>query len=155
MATTTIRGFHQDAEGDWVAELACGHGQHVRHRPPWQVRPWVTSEAGRSERIGSEIECPLCQMPVLPPDVRAYRRTATFTEATTPAGLLRNHRTKPGTWARIVVEAGQLAYELESPSVRFLLSPPEVGVIPPVVPHAVRILGPVSFHLEFLKFDEG
>jgi hypothetical protein len=27
-----IVGFHQDTEGDWVAELDCGHRQHVRHR---------------------------------------------------------------------------------------------------------------------------
>jgi tellurite methyltransferase len=153
MATTSIRGFHQDAEGDWVAELACGHGQHVRHRPPWQVRPWVTSEAGRSERLGTAIECPLCQMPSLPPDVHAYRRTATFTEATTPAGLLRDHSTKPGTWARIVVEEGTLGYRLECPSTAFVLTPTNEGVIPPVVPHQVQLLGPVRFYIEFLKPD--
>lgn len=28
-----IVGFHQDEEGDWVASLACGHNQHVRHNP--------------------------------------------------------------------------------------------------------------------------
>ena len=153
MATTTIRGFHQDAEGDWVADLACGHGQHVRHRPPWQVRPWVTSEVGRSERVGTDIECPLCRMPALPPEVRAYRRTATFTETTTPAGLLRDHSTKPGTWAKIVIEEGTLEYSLKSPSVAFLLSPSNEGVIPPVVPHSVRFLGPVRFYVEFLKTD--
>jgi len=38
-----IVGYHLDDEGHWVAELACGHGQHVRHDPPWQVRPWVTT----------------------------------------------------------------------------------------------------------------
>ena len=37
-----IVGYHQDQLGDWVAELECGHGQHVRHDPPWQVREWVT-----------------------------------------------------------------------------------------------------------------
>ena len=33
-----IIGFHLDEENDWVADLACGHGQHVRHNPPWQKR---------------------------------------------------------------------------------------------------------------------
>jgi len=153
MATTTIRGFHQDAEGDWVADLSCGHGQHVRHRPPWQVRPWVTTEVGRSERLGTDIECPLCRMPALPPAVRVYRRTATFTETTTPAGLLRDHSTKPGTWAKIVIEEGTLEYSLTSPSVAFLLSPSNPGIIPPVVPHSVRFLGPVRFYIEFLNTD--
>ena len=26
-----ITGFHLDEEGYWVAELECGHNQHVRH----------------------------------------------------------------------------------------------------------------------------
>lgn len=57
---TTIVGFHQDEQGDWVAELACGHGQHMRHRPPWTLREWVTTEAGRSAKLGADIDCPLC-----------------------------------------------------------------------------------------------
>ena len=63
MARTTITGFHQDAEGDWVAELACGHTQHVRHRPPWQRRPWVVTPAGRAARLGTAIDCPPCDAP--------------------------------------------------------------------------------------------
>lgn len=55
-----IVGFQRDEAGDWVAELACGHRQHVRHRPPWQVRPWVVDEEGRRERLGRPLECPLC-----------------------------------------------------------------------------------------------
>jgi len=30
----SIIGYHLDDQGDWVADLACGHGQHVRHQPP-------------------------------------------------------------------------------------------------------------------------
>lgn len=55
-----ITGFHLDAEGQWVAELDCGHTQHMRHDPPWQVREWVTTEAGRAGKIGTEIPCRLC-----------------------------------------------------------------------------------------------
>ena len=55
-----IVGFHQDAEGQWVAELECGHGQHVRHQPPWQVREWVTTPAGRQSWLGRTLECPWC-----------------------------------------------------------------------------------------------
>lgn len=36
-----IVGFHLDEANDWVAELECGHNQHVRHNPPWTHRPWV------------------------------------------------------------------------------------------------------------------
>jgi hypothetical protein len=30
-----VIGFDKDEEGHWVAKLECGHGQHVRHDPPW------------------------------------------------------------------------------------------------------------------------
>ncbi|WP_448214248.1 DUF3565 domain-containing protein [Colwellia sp. MEBiC06753] len=39
-----IVGYHQDEEQHWVARLACGHNQHVRHDPPWIQRPWVITE---------------------------------------------------------------------------------------------------------------
>ncbi len=55
-----ITGFHQDETGDWVAELACGHTQHVRHRPPWELRPWVTTEDGRRAHLGVRLACKLC-----------------------------------------------------------------------------------------------
>jgi hypothetical protein len=55
-----IVGFHLDEEQQWVAELECGHTQHVRHTPPWQVRPWVLTEAGRSGRLGSLLPCGPC-----------------------------------------------------------------------------------------------
>jgi hypothetical protein len=55
-----IVGYHLDEEGDWVAHLDCGHRQHVRHRPPFQVRPWVVDEEGRRSRLGALLECPLC-----------------------------------------------------------------------------------------------
>ncbi|HEY5939436.1 MAG TPA: DUF3565 domain-containing protein [Gemmatimonadales bacterium] len=55
-----IAGFHQDEDGHWVAELACGHQQHVRHDPPWQVRSWVITEEGRRSRLGTTLECPKC-----------------------------------------------------------------------------------------------
>jgi hypothetical protein len=55
-----IVGYHLDEEGDWVAELECGHGQHVRHDPPWQVREWVTTEAGRAAHLGTLLNCVRC-----------------------------------------------------------------------------------------------
>lgn len=50
-----IVGFHKDEHDDWVADLKCGHTQHVRHDPPWQLRPWVTTEEGRKSKIGMEL----------------------------------------------------------------------------------------------------
>ena len=55
-----IIGFHLDEEQHWVADLECGHGQHVRHTPPWQNRAWVLTEDGRKEKLGMMLECKLC-----------------------------------------------------------------------------------------------
>ena len=55
-----IIGYHKDDENHWVAELACGHYQHVRHNPPMVSRPWVTSEKGRDEMLGFKLECQKC-----------------------------------------------------------------------------------------------
>lgn len=55
-----IAGYHRDEEGHWVAELACGHNQHVRHDPPWVERDWVTTEAGRRSMLGFELNCVKC-----------------------------------------------------------------------------------------------
>jgi hypothetical protein len=64
-----IVGFHLDPEDHWVAELACGHDQHVRHNPPWTERPWVLTEAGRRSRLGQPLECRKCDAGA-PPDRR-------------------------------------------------------------------------------------
>ncbi len=53
-------GFHQDDEQHWVAELECGHTQHVRHHPPWSNRPWVITAEGRSNAIGRWLSCVTC-----------------------------------------------------------------------------------------------
>lgn len=56
----TIVGFHRDDDGYWVAELGCGHGRHVRHRPPWELRPWVESPEGREGWLGRKLRCVRC-----------------------------------------------------------------------------------------------
>ena len=53
-------GFHQDEEGHWVADLECGHTQHVRHNPPWTNRPWVVTPEGRQGRIDGTLDCKEC-----------------------------------------------------------------------------------------------
>ena len=55
-----IVGFHLDEHDDWVAELACGHFQHVRHDPPWTNRPWTLTPAGRAGALGRSLACRKC-----------------------------------------------------------------------------------------------
>jgi hypothetical protein len=56
-----ITGFRHDEIGHWVADLVCGHTQHVRHEPPWQNRAWVETETGRLEKIGGMLDCKKCE----------------------------------------------------------------------------------------------
>lgn len=56
-----IVGYHQDEAQHWVAELDCGHHQHLRHTPPWVNRPWVTTPAGRASRLGARLRCRKCE----------------------------------------------------------------------------------------------
>jgi tellurite resistance-related uncharacterized protein len=86
----------------------------------------------------------------LPADVRPYRRTPEFTEATIPRGLLRDHATKPGVWAVIHVTQGALDYHILGPvSERHRLTPDSVGIVEPEVRHHVVPTGPVRFYVEF------
>ena len=62
-----IVGFHRDVPQHWVAELECGHHQHVRHDPPWTLRPWVVTEEGRRAALGRLLSCRKCDEGA-PPD---------------------------------------------------------------------------------------
>ncbi|WP_193163804.1 DUF3565 domain-containing protein [Microbulbifer hainanensis] len=55
-----ITSYHRDEDDHWVAELACGHFQHVRHDPPWQNRPWVITAEGRKSMLGQTLDCIKC-----------------------------------------------------------------------------------------------
>ena len=150
----TIIAYAVDALGDLTARLSCGHAQHVRHAPPFQLRPWVTSAAGRASMLGSELNCVLCERLVWPTGFTAYKQTPVFTAATVPRGLLRDHATKRGVWARIVVLEGQLRYRIASLAIDQILSAGATGVVVPEVLHSVEAPGAVRFYVEFYRAEE-
>jgi len=65
-----ITGFHRDNDNVWVAELSCGHFQHMRHNPPFTQRPWVTTEAGRESMLGERLNCLKCDAGAPPDKIR-------------------------------------------------------------------------------------
>jgi tellurite resistance-related uncharacterized protein len=145
-----IEGFHRDELGDWVADLRCGHGQHVRHKPPFWTREWVLTEDGRASRIGIELDCVRCDRFEVPEGFEPYKRTIDFTERNTPPGLLAHHSTKPGVWGVIHVVAGQLTYIVGPPLEREVrVDPSHPAVIVPEVAHCVRPGDTVRFFVEF------
>lgn len=151
-----IVGFHLDELGDWVADLACGHTQHVRHDPPWENRPWVIDPGQRQEKLGTLLDCLKCNMPRIPGDCQPYKQTPSFDEHSIPAGLLKNHSTKAGVWGKIVIESGELQYIIEagkdgSPQQGWLLDEAFAGVVEPTVLHRIKPQGPVKFHVVFYR----
>jgi tellurite resistance-related uncharacterized protein len=89
---------------------------------------------------------------VLPPGYEFTRSTAVFSTATVPPGLLRSHRTAPGTWGLIRVLDGRLLYRvLDPPSERVLNPAGAPGLIEPGVAHEVAPLGAVRFQIEFYR----
>jgi tellurite methyltransferase len=136
----TIEGFHQDEVGDWVAELSCLHSQHVRHRPPFQDRAWVTTAAGRRERIGAPIECPLCDRAEMPDGLSLARTAGPFDEQSLPAGLRRDHRVAERTWGLLRVLSGSARFVMATdPPVERVLAAGQRQTIPPGVAHAVAV----------------
>lgn len=91
-------------------------------------------------------------MKLLPPELSAIGRTDLFTEANIPKGLLKDHRTSPNVWAKIVILEGELTYTIQSdPAELVKLSKDRFGVVEPEILHFVQPQGKVLFYVEFYK----
>lgn len=91
-------------------------------------------------------------MKELPTFVKPYKKTPTFTRDTVPAGLLKSHTTKKGTWGKICIIKGKLRYVIESEPIETTeLTPQKFGVVEPEVPHHLEIDSEVKFFVEFHK----
>ena len=146
----TIDDFHQDELGDWVAELSCLHNQHVRHRPPFQNREWVITEAGRAGRIGGAINCPLCDRLELPEGLVLARTAGPFDAETLPAALRRDHVVADRTWGVLRVLEGAAGFSIDTtPGRQAWLRTGEQRAIPPSVRHHVDVDGPVRLVVDF------
>lgn len=136
-----------------MAELDCGHNQHVRHKPPMQWREWVLDADSRAARVGSPLACPLCDRAELPDPLRLARR-AQWDHSTMPAALHRDHRVEAGTWIRIVAEAGQLRVRAATtPVLDVVLEAGSAQAIPPGVEHRIEPQGTARLAIEFLIVD--
>ena len=88
----------------------------------------------------------------IPTAATSYKKTPEFTEETIPAGLLKAHQTKAGTWGKINVTEGQLRYRILEPEYEeVLLSSELFGVVEPTILHEVEPEGKVRFHVEFYR----
>ncbi len=91
-------------------------------------------------------------MKAMPEGAARYGGTPEFSEGSIPAGLLRSHRTKAGTWAKVVVLEGRLLYRILEPEPEEVeLSPERPGIVEPEKAHEVEARGPVRFRVEFWR----
>jgi len=149
-----ITGFHTDEHGVWIAELSCGHGQHVRHKPPFWSRPWVLTEKGRAERLGAPLPCVLCERFEMPSGFVAYKRTKDFTAARLPDALRATHSTKQGVWGLLHVVAGEVRYVVEPPCAKdIVVVPGQPAVIVAEILHRVVPSEDAMFFVEFYHRD--
>lgn len=89
------------------------------------------------------------------PPSEPYKRTPVFDENTLPAGLRKEHRTKPGVWGLIRVLEGRLRYRVFEPACETVLTPGLAGLLLPDQPHLVEPLGPVRMQIEFYDRPPG
>lgn len=144
-----IVAFHLDDEGQWVAELSCLHTQHVRHRPPFENRPWVLDDATRGARIGTRLECPLCARGELPAGLHRARTAGPFDEQNAPRALFASHEIAASRWGVLHVLEGraELVFTDER---RFVVEAGEERAIPPTMLHHLEVLAHVRFEIDFL-----
>ena len=91
-------------------------------------------------------------MKQLPEHVKPYKKTPEFTQATVPKGLLNDHQTKDGVWAKIIIVEGVLKYTISEPDIETIMLDKETrGVIEPQVLHHIAPVGNVRFFIEFSR----
>ncbi|MEL1252032.1 DUF1971 domain-containing protein [Aurantiacibacter gilvus] len=79
-----------------------------------------------------------------PEAARAYRSIGPFDADSLPAGLLREHRLKQGTWARLTVLWGRIGFawdDGESDGEVIVLQANDTIDVPPVIPHHLESQG--------------
>ena len=109
---------------------------------------------GRAGRLGTSLDCPLCDRGELPEGLRWVRTSAVWDERTVPAALRRAHRVAAGTWGRIVVHSGRLRFAAATtPTIDAELEAGSTQAIPPDMLHEVEPLGAVRFSVEFFVVD--
>jgi len=109
------------------------------------------TEQGRNSMLGMALNCVRCDRFELPDSFVSYKQTPVFTEKTVPASLKKEHSTKTGVWAKIIVTEGKLRYRVDALGADMELSQNRPGVVVPEVLHSVEPLGTVCFFVEFYK----
>lgn len=106
---------------------------------------------GRDERIGAELDCPLCDRAEPPDGLKLARTAGPFDETTLPAGLRRSHRVAPATWGCLRILEGSVGFSMATnPPIERQLETGDTQAIPPRADHELHLSGPVRLQIDFL-----
>ena len=94
-------------------------------------------------------------MKQLPDNVSSYNKSQSYTDKSTPGMMKKDHRTRAGVWAKIVVMKGSIIYRIEDDPESYTLSPVHPGIIEPAVFHKIDPQAGTKFHLEFFRRPPG
>ena len=91
----------------------------------------------------------------LPPGFNAYRKIGPFDAESLPAGLLREHRLKEGTWANLAVLEGEIGFVWDDPdsdgTVTVLAAGDRLNVPPLILHHLELREETLRLEIEFLS----
>ncbi|MBS0482406.1 MAG: DUF1971 domain-containing protein [Proteobacteria bacterium] len=81
-----------------------------------------------------------------------YRTIGPFSRATLPAGLLSEHRLKPGAWGLLEVLSGKLRFVWDQPDSEPLdLAAGDQVLILPEAPHHLEVTDDFSVRITFMR----
>jgi tellurite resistance-related uncharacterized protein len=139
---------------DRQIEIAREMAAYIAPRPGFTPHPLTVHAAAHMIDLVDRAErLPASAIVSAPPGARStiapYKRPPFFDETTLPAGLRREHRTKPGVWGVIRVLEGELRYRILEPPSEVVLEPARPGIVLPNQPHCVEPIGAVRLQIEF------
>lgn len=88
--------------------------------------------------------------PALPASAACYRTIGPFNRDTIPAGLLRRHDLKPGTWGVVTIRTGSIGFAWDDAAGGTTrLDAGQAILVPPTVPHHLVPEGEVTLDIGF------
>lgn len=89
-------------------------------------------------------------MKEIPEGVHAYNKKE-YTDKTTPGMMKNEHSVRLGVWGKIVVQKGEVKYEIPSQGEEHLLTPDNPGIIEPLIVHKIDPQPGTKFYLELYR----
>ncbi len=111
----------------------------------------MTTAAGRADRVGTELDCPLCDRAELPGDLEVTRTAGPFDQDAIPPALRKDHFVGEGRWGCLRVVEGSVGFVMATePPIERRLTAGDHQAIPPGVAHHLVVEGPAVVAVDFL-----